>query len=281
MISNILINGVSVNLSGKRLINSLAGTSSPQIEVTGFGRSGGDGVALSQPAYRNFSLSFGVLISGSSQSDLVTQKQRFLSLLSVDPSISSSARQTFTFVTAAGEQLRCDAVVTSIDQQIAPADYNTAQVLVQLQSERSYFSGTSKTASLGIANLGGLTLPMNIPTAMNLNASAQLYTSLNNAGNAYAHLTATIAGPCSGFILLNYTRSLRLQCTQTLSATDSLALDFYQHTAILNSATNILQTVSGTWWTVAPGINSILFAANDTTAATSATLNYADAYLGI
>ncbi|MDO5561229.1 MAG: phage tail family protein [bacterium] len=280
MISNILINGTSVNISGTRFISSLDGAGSPTIEVASYARAGGEGVALGKACYRSLVISFGVIITANGDNN-AAEKQRFLSLLSIDPGSSESDQKTFTFVLNNNQQLTCKAAVLAIQNSMAAADVNKSEFLIQIQTEKSYLLGASKSATLSIANLGGLQIPMSVPAAMNLNASSEMYTQLTNSGNAYSHLQATIVGPVNGFILLNQTRTQRLQCSQALSAGDTLVLDFYQRTAILKQNTNILPTISGQWWTVAPGSNNVLFAANDTTTASSATLAYNDAYLGI
>ncbi len=280
MINNILIDGTSVNITGTRWLSAVSGGASPVIEVGSYARSGGDGVALGKTCYRSIVLSFSVTIGVTSLSSLATEKQRFLSLLNADPS-SEKTNHKFTFVTANGLSLTTEAAVTAIDQQITPADYTTTTLTVQIATEKPYLAGTKKEVTLNIANLGGMEIPMTIPMAMNLNASTQLYSQLNNAGNAYSHLKATITGPCAGFVLLNQTQGKRWQSTQTLTTTDSLTVDFYQRTILLNNNINVLNTVSGQWWNVAPGINNVLLAANDTTEATSAILEFHDAYLGI
>ncbi len=279
MIKNIIINGTSINIPGIRTISALSGGSSPGIEVDSYALGGGEGVALTKTAYLNLVVSFSVTLTATDQAQLVQQKQQLLTLLSVDP--TSSNLHQFTFVLINDQHLTAQGVVTDIDQKFAAGELYHLTLNIRLQTARAYLAGSSQTVSLGVADLGGMQIPMSIPMAMNISASDQLYSQLNNLGNAYSHLTATITGPCQGFILLNQTRQLRLQADLELVENDVLVLDFYQHTAILNQNQNVLHTISGNWWSIAPGLNSVLFAANQATPLTQAQLEFSSAYLGI
>ncbi len=280
MIKNILINGVSVNLENKRLISQIAGLTSPQIEVKSFSRGGGEGMTLSRPCYRGLSLSFAVVIMADSLSNLVREKQRFVSLLSIEPTIDKWQKE-FTFVLADDKQLKIKGAVTNITHDLRPDEIGRAEVLVQVQTEKSYLRGQEKIAQAGVFELGGMAIPMSIPMAMNLTTEVDYYTQLNNIGSAYGQLKLRVDGPMAGMALVNQTTGQRIQITQVLEAGEWLTLDFEQRQAKLNDQVNILGKVSGSWWTVAPGINQVLFAANESNEQTKATIFYHDAYLGI
>lgn len=280
MLKNVLIDGTSVNIAGARMVTGVTGGGAPVMEMNSYNHSGGSGVTLGKTCYRSLSIGLSVTVTATSVANLAVEKQRLLSLLSVDPD-GETTTHNFTFVLSNDVNLTAVGAVTAIDQQLTPANCLWTQVNIQIQTEKAYLMGAAKSVTLGIANLGGMSVPMTLPMAMNLNAGSELYTQLNNAGNAYSHLAATINGPCAGMILLNSTREKRWQSTQNLAAGETLTVDFYRHTALVNNNINVLQTISGNWWSVAPGTNEVLFAANDTTGATTATLNFYDAYLGI
>lgn len=280
MITDLKINGTSINIAGTRMLTSITGATGPSIELESYSRGSGDGVVLGRSNYRGLIISFSVAIMTASASSLITEKQRLIKLLTIDPN-SNNDQKTFTFVLANGTELSSTGIVSKISHNLQTGDVGYAEVLVQLQTERSYLQGADKTATLQVVNLGGMSIPMSVPMAMNLGSQQETLTQLTNNGTAYGSIAVSVTGPTVGLALINQTRGTRWQTSATLTATDTLAIDFYERTAIVNNSTNILATVSGNWWSLAPGVNEVFLAANNYDNQTSATIVYQDTYLGI
>lgn len=141
-------------------------------------------------------------------------------------------------------------------------------------------SYVEKSVDVAILNGGGGEVPMEIPFSLALGSSVQQL--VENEGNAHAFPTIRIYGTIADPTLTNETTGETLSITQDLAGdSDYIDLDFYNRTAVLNGTTNIMQYVSGDWFTLKPGQNSIKLTGSSANSHAVATLSYRDSYLGV
>jgi hypothetical protein len=279
MIRHIYVNGIQVD-NTKTFIQKINNSAGATVEFSDYQRGGASGQILSKPLYRGMSIGMDWFVKGESLSDFITQRDR---LIGYFQNLESEAGYTKTLgiELANGVVKEIDVLFTTIASEISPGDIIHDEFSLTAISEKEHFtSRASKTAVLTLRTLGGMPIPTNIPTTLANNPVGEV-TEIQNAGNASAYPIVTITGAfATGCTINNSTNSTQFVYNNDLAITDSLVVDFYNRTAILNGTTNVLSLVSGDWLTLAPGYNSLYIsgAEGDTG---SATIVYKDTYRNI
>ncbi len=278
MITTVLIDGVAVNNS-KRFLTRVKDGAGASVDINSYSRGGRDGVALAKPFYKGMVISMEWFIIADSASDLVTQRDEMARLfrLKVDRTISQTKRLGFTLANGVTKEI--PVVFTQFKSDISPEDVHTARILITAQSELEYmYESIEQTLNVPIFAGSGMPIPMPIP----MDFSAPLQdddVTITNDGNAEYYPKITLHGSLDTFNLTNSTTGQTISYSGELDADDYLVLDFYNRTALLNGAINMLSEINGTWWWLAIGDNTIKL----TTGAGDgyAEVKYRDAYKGI
>lgn len=276
MITNVYIDGVQINNSKRYLVDA-PGIGNANIDISNYARGGRDGIALSRPYYRGFAISLEFFIIADSASDLVTQRDAFIKLfrLKSDRSLATQTKR-LGFSLADGTVKEIPVIFTGIQADPSKDSVHTCSVYVQAQSELEYFYADSEnTKDIAIYQGGGMAIPMAIPMDMS-NPIGGASVIISNGGNAEYYPTITIYGSLSGFDLTNVEGDKTISYSGTLGASDYLVLDMYNRTALLNGVVNALGDISGDWWWLDIGDNTIKLVT--TSGDGYATFAYRDAY---
>lgn len=105
-------------------------------------------------------------------------------------------------------------------------------------------------------NTGGLTPPLTPPLTPTGTSSVSDGVAVND-GNTDAPVTITIPGPCpANTVIANTTTGQALRVVDAISGSETLVLDTAAATASVDGQA---RKVLGTWWSLAPGANTISF----------------------
>ncbi|HEX2910385.1 MAG TPA: phage tail domain-containing protein [Chloroflexia bacterium] len=193
--------------------------------------------------------------------------------------------KTVQAVTDDGATVQFDAVAASeleIQEQQGFA-FNAPFSVSLLLPDPIIYSQDLKTATGGVATLGGtgVGFPISFPLALAGTVTGTF--NAYNAGNARVYPTQLkITGPGTNFTISNKTTGQDLFYTGTLGDTDSVLIDPKRRTAYKNGVTNVYGLLSGFWWDLYYGNNTIALAVGSgNTANTGMSLSWRDGYLAI
>lgn len=144
------------------------------------------------------------------------------------------------------------------------------------------YGSTLNVEEGGITTIGGgFTIPFTIPFAISGGITNAI--TCVNAGNARVYPERVVLyGPGTDYIVENRTLSQALAYTGTIADGDYVEIDMKNRTALYNGLANVYGNVSGYFWQLAVGSNTVsLTVASGNGAATAARVEWYDAYLGV
>lgn len=285
MITAVTIDGVLVN-NEYTYLSSVRDSVAAQSEIRSYSRGGRNGVVLGNPFYRGFVLSLEWTVIGNTYEKLVEQRDRLARFFRLSPNKSGLQSKILGFTLADGSVRQIPAFFSPYVGSISPQDTTKTTIQVTCQTELEYFvSSEDFSAEIGVQNLGGFSVPFDVPFDMSkldddsYSEAAGNIIVINNRGNAEYYPTLKIEGPLDQISVINDTVNQHIEYAGELQGGDELVIDMYERTAILNGITNVLADVSGDWWYLDPGNNSIRLLAGAGNG--SAKICYRYAYRGI
>ncbi len=159
----------------------------------------------------------------------------------------------------------------------------SADVLVQLVADDPFFHTPEEEEDFTAAMCAGLTIPFTFPAiiAEVLMTGAM---TITNDGHVSIFPLFTINGPCTNPDFFNDTTGETLTISETVAAGDVLTVDMGQRTAIITGGggaeTNVLGSVSGVWWALDVGDNTIRIT-SEVAAVFTGNIAYTERYLAI
>jgi hypothetical protein len=196
----------------------------------------------------------------------------------------SNAEKTITYTTDDGLQVTANAIIaTPLQLQIVAGQVTGCGFHVELDcADPLFYSVAAASTQGGVATVtGGIILPATLPFTLT-GALNGLVTVTNNGLVAVSPDSVTIQGPGSSFALSNRTTGDDFFYNASLITGDSVVFDFKRHTATKNGTTNVYGNVSGTWWKLAKGANTIILTCGGSnTTDTKFILGSRDAWLAL
>jgi hypothetical protein len=241
------------------------------------GGSSGSKIVQGKPEKLKFSLDWTIV--GSSISDLVTQREDFIELLG---EILSTGEQTLKISKSNLVDVQIDVHSVSVTGDIKAENKNSTKLLVTFESEYPFLvSQTLYTSTINVINQGGMGIPMGIP--MNMGVGGTGAATVSTGGNFEAYPVITFYGPLTSPSITNLTTGKTLNLNITLAAsTDYVVIDTFARTALLYpGATNARRYITGDFWTLAKGVNTINIGNPSYTTEGKAVLLYRDHYLNL
>lgn len=276
MYSKVLAGGLSFNDNPNYVITAVQGLGLPPVLRTS-SKVAGEHFGISETASynpRQFSLS-GMVI-GATVADLETRREVFSSAFDI---IANGLEQAIDFTLPSGLVKRITAGLTG-QPSFDPSAELVNACTFNLPFEAAFpflVSATGSSQSIGLATIGGGTVPATVPLSLSANTGGSLYAS--NVGSAPAYLTARIAGAVPNPGLRNNTTGKELRLNLTLAAGEYVDIDFKRKTITDNYGTNRFDKKTGDWWTLAKGVNEIRFVSDTYDAGALATLTWQSTYL--
>lgn len=282
MIVDQLLNGKSLIGDNKCFLLKMSGFASPNIEHTSYARGGRQGAVVAQPLYRNFDLLLEYQILGKSPGDFIANRDDFIGLWGLNP--IDGRELTLTTVLSDGSVRKAFVRQKSVLSDLSAENHNSCIVQIGLNTTKEYFQSENSEISISAnSNSGGMPLPMPIPMSMQVDHEEVISGTIFNRGNSYAYPEIKVYGPCRGFSLSCHQKGSTYLLSSSVELDDGqyLYLDFYNQVASINRVKNVLSTMSGVWWSNAPGNSVVQLHAAYPNTNTRAVIEHHSAYLNI
>jgi hypothetical protein len=269
--STLLTDGISRFCTAVRNLTFplFASTPSPR------GSFAGQKIALGKPTSYKFALEW--LVLGADIPGLATARENFQKILAV---VLTQGAQTLKITKSNGVQVQIDIKTVNLTGDISADTPQATAMVMECETEYPYLM--SQTLSGVTANIfqgGGMAIPMGIPMSMGNGGANELVVASNGTVDAFP--TFTFTGPLANPTLTNLTTGKVLNINTTLNSGQSLTVDTYNRTVLLNGVTNYRQYVSGDFWTLTQGNNVVHLSAAVYNAVGNCLINYRDHYIGL
>lgn len=153
------------------------------------------------------------------------------------------------------------------------AEWEFSFSLIAPDPRRYSLDTTSASTGLPVTS-GGLSLPITLPITIGATTTSGLLT-LTNSGDMPTRPTLTITGPCPP-CTITHSSNRRLTVPDAVPAGRSLVLDTDARSAVLDGTAS--RVVTGTWFELDPGVNSIQFASATYDASALLTVSFRSAW---
>lgn len=280
MISTIAINGLTMGtVASGYLLGRLSGFEYPEINVEVKNRGGYHGGELGQYNYRARHMTIEGKIYAQDLSDYNTKRIALMQAFFLHGGLATATITLKNAVT-----LQADVIVSG---QAPSAPYKQGDAIysdfaIEVTAPYPMLLGTvEQSQELIPSNLGGFAIPFELPLDMSEGGDDGVEVVANN-GNGIAWPEVTIEGIIENPVVTNVTSGLQLQLQRTLTnATDSVVINFYRRTAVLNGSTNVRYQCVGDFWVLAPGNNSLQLTTASHGESGKATVRWRHSYLGV
>lgn len=170
-----------------------------------------------------------------------------------------------------------------VDRRVIPDNYpRTRRAVIEFVAPdpRVYDATLSSTTISLPDTTGGLEIPAVVPWSLGATTAGGSLTATNE-GNFATRPIAVIEGPVDNPRVENITQSKTVGFTISLTASDTLTIDFDAHSVILNGTASRRNTMTSDsqWWDLPPGDSEIRFDANSFTADSTLTLSWRSAWI--
>lgn len=140
------------------------------------------------------------------------------------------------------------------------------------------YGAIEKVASTNLpSSTGGLTVPFTVPLSVD-SVTVSGSATVENNGNLPSPPRVIVYGPVTDARLTNIATGETLFVNLTIEEGEYVDLDFATHTAYLNGTASRRGYISGTWFTLQPGVTEIAFNSPTYSATASAQIVWRDAW---
>lgn len=168
-------------------------------------------------------------------------------------------------------------VDSKVDVQFAGGGFATGLAIISVLMETIdplIYDAVTQAANVGLTvATGGLVFPVTFPATFGSQSGGLIFAT--NSGSIAGPAYMTITGPCQNPRVEQQTTGVTLQFNFTMGASDTLVIDTYAGTAVLNGTASRLNAIAPgsfiTQFNLPPGTNEVGFYSSDATA-TGATL---------
>lgn len=259
------------------LFRRFSGFGFPEVRLEIQSRGNYHGAVLGMHKYGRRAMTIEGEIVGSSAADYEAKRRALEQVLTI-----KNGLQTVIFNTRGGLAIEAECIVSSaLDVPYQSGKVIMGDFRLELVAPYPFLLGaTLELESVLVYSGGGAAIPAAIPFSIATGGSGAEV--IANDGNGEAFPVIRIYGALQNPSITNETTGESLSIVYTLlSSTDYIEIDMYNRTVLLNGVTNIMQYVSGDWWALQPGDNTIKLTASSNTVDAHADIEYRDAYLGI
>jgi hypothetical protein len=269
--STLLTDGVSRFCTGVKNLTFPLFTSTPSPR----GSFAGQKIAYGRPTSYKFVLEW--LVLGADIPGLATARENFQKILAP---IVTQGPQTLKITKSNGVQVQIDIKTINLMGDISANTPQATPMMMECETEYPFLmSQTLNAVTANIFQGGGMAIPMGIPMSMGNGGANELIVTSNGTVDGYP--TFTFTGPLTNPTLTNLTTGKVLNVNTVLVGGQSLVVDTYNRTVLLNGVTNYRQYVSGDFWTLTPAANTIHLSAAVYNAIGNCLINYRDHYVGL
>lgn len=272
----VTLNEIEFTTTGDyRLLTPISGLFTPPIRTSNGNFSGRDGGWVSSQLYspREIVLNASILKTCTNAYELLCALQNALPIRTSLP---------FLFTpTAMTEGYYADVFFMNMELDLDSATHYKMQITLLAPDPYFYLVDPSDmnlgwlSTSFSTIVGGGYVTPYILPIIWG--ASGQP-TIVNNSTNTDIYPQIVLTGQYTNPRIVNADTGDYIELTVSTSITDTIIIDSKEHTVTLNGG-SILNTMSGSWWPLAPGDNRIYLINAGTT--TTGVIRYRPAYSGV
>lgn len=284
MIKNVLLDGVSIT-NEHTFLSRVRDSASAVSDVQQYSRGGRSGVTLGSPFYKGFVISMEFTIIGRTTEQLLQQRDRLARFFRIRPDKTVSQTKRLGFQMIDGSVRTVPAIFSPYVGLIDPQDTTKTTISVTAQTELEYYESAQEFEQIiEVVDFGGFAVPFDVPFNM-ANIDEDPYQDeggqsvINNLGNSEFYPIIEINAPLNIITLINDTTGKSISYDGELTGEQTLVLDMYNRTAVIDGITNALADITGEWWWLDPGTNAIRLVAGGGTG--NAKIKYKYAYRGV
>lgn len=278
MITQAVINGLTIGTwASGYLFKRLGGFDMPEATIEVKGRGSYHGALIGNKFYGRRIMSIEGEIIGDDAADYEEKRRALQDALDLIDGV-----QTVVFTTRGGLVVRADVVINrKVEMPYVAGQVIRGDFRIEFISQYPFLLGNvEQVEEITIGAGGGGAIPMAVPFSLANGATGG--TVITNDGNAPAYPTIRIYGAIQNPTLTNQTTGKTLSITYTLSSdTDYIDIDIYNRTAKNASGATIKRYVTGDWWTLAVGANTIKLSGSAESPSHKAEITFRDSYLGL
>lgn len=236
----------------------------------------GQKIAMSRPTSYKFVLEW--LVMGSDIAGLATARENFAKLIAT---VLTQGPQALKLTKSNGVQVQIDIKSANLTGDITADSPQATAMMLECETEYPYLmSQTLTSVTANIFQGGGMAIPMGIPMNMGNGGANELVVTPNGTIDAFP--TFTFTGPLINPSLSNLTTGKILNLNTSLaSSSQSVTIDTFNRTVLLNGSVNYRQYVSGDFWTLMAGANVVHLTAAAYNALGTCLISYRDHYVGL
>lgn len=278
MITDITL-GTTQLLNSNRFCLGISNLSFPMISYSSVKKGSFPGQKIAAGKFSSFKFALEWIIVGSSFSDLAVQRETFAKLMG---EIIKDETKTLKISKSNGVNIQIDVKAVTVSGDIKAEQGVGSSLLTEFEAEYPFLVSQSQVnQDVFIFAGGGMSIPMSIPMDMSVGAANEVM--VTNNGNYEAYPIFTLYGPLTNPSLTNFTTNKTLNINYTLADSSSyIVIDCFLRTALLYpSKTNVRQYISGDFWTMAIGSNTIRLSNVSVNPTGKCVVNFRDHYLGI
>lgn len=183
--------------------------------------------------------------------------------------------------TSAGSEVEIVAILN--DKPVL--DYNSGEAVmsdfrIELVAPMPFFLRSIQTVvTLTPLSGGGGAIPSAIPFSL-ANGTQGIFNT-TNIGNCKSYPKITLYGGMTNPVITNSTTGKSLTLTRVLGVGDYVEIDVLNHTAVLNGTENVFADISGDWWLIEKGDNTLILNSTTPDETAKAVVIFNSTYLGL
>jgi phage-related protein len=257
----------------------IQGLEYPNIRTSIYDKAGANGQVLSNAFYGGRVVSFPVTIKGADVGTYLENRQNLISALSITRTDNVATTKTARFQDDDGNNYYIEYIVGSLS---LPQQYNTlVNGVVILQCPEPALLSGQGSRSISLSSGGGFDSPFDSPFDVDAQVGGEA--NVYNYGDIDYYPIVTLKGSLVSPTITNVTTGNYIQLNSVnLGVSETITIDMKNRT-IKKSNQNYFnyKTVGSSFWSLAPGSNTIKLIDTIYDGNAMATISYYSAYLGI
>lgn len=277
MISTITPQGVVMGDGTNFTLTEAQGFESPDVQVSSYQRSGRHGIIVNRALWRARRLRLTFKLRASTIAAYAELRNQFLNAWNLP---QADDIVTIPFTTTDGRQLQFDAqLVNALDGGFLPGYVTAGKIRVELLAPNVNFeSQSAQNASVYLPVTSGVSLPHALPVGFGKTGGQ---TIIENSGNGNVFPVIRVYGPVTNFHLKHEGLNIDFGLSYALASSSYVEIDMKEETVLLNGTGSLLANMSGNFWYLIPGSNTLTFSADTYDASSYAYVTYRNGYTGI
>ena len=275
MISQATIGSVTFQAGSAYALTGVPGLELPTVRLFSYDLPGEHFGIHTNALYGRRAFALRGWVLGESVSDFISKRDALIDALDI-----LGGEQVLAFTLANGLTKRITAIPRTLDFSPEAGIPAAAPFSIAFEAAFPYLEGDEQSQSISLALAGGGKVP---PDAMpaSLGKGSGGVVTITNGGNAPSYPTFRIQGPVTNPSIRNSSLNLELRFTLDLAAGAYLEIDTKRKTVTDQTGRNRYSTLTGDWFTLAPGSTNMQLLADSTDPDATLTVVWRPTYLNL